>query len=211
MSLPERPLRNQAGDDVAGHQDKTSTDEANLSSLIEPNQELNSCGRPNAEDDPGNNKEDAPLDPKGEPEIDEATPSQEKATQKSHRRDTADYAAMLLVLNLSQILCPVHEDCDGSCTGQRHIFEPLVSEHWKMHAHQNPWPKLLDAGTHCRDASWLEDQHFDTFQYMPIDSRASIVRLLRIKDANFMDDVIECELYPVCLDDCPPFSALSYH
>ena len=106
--------------------------------------------------------------------------------------------------------CPMHECCDGSCTGQDTIPRPSLSAPLGVSVQVRPSPRILPAGTLCHDEAWLADQQLEPFKYAPIDSRKATIRLLRIKSANFRKDVVECEILDMCLDDHPVFDALSY-
>ena len=107
--------------------------------------------------------------------------------------------------------CSVHECCDGSCTGQHTVPTPSLSAPLGVSLHLRHSPRYLPGGTVCRDEAWLADQFLEPFTYAPIDSGKATIRLLQIKSANFRKDVIECELFNVCLDDHPVFEALSYY
>ena len=69
----------------------------------------------------------------------------------------------------------------------------------------------MDADVVCHDASWLAEQDLGSFEYAPIDSSKNMIRILRVKNANYRDDIIESEIFEACLDDHPTYAALSYY
>lgn len=126
-------------------------------------------------------------------------------------QNVVDLFSSLLAVSQAQTTCPIHEDCDGSCTGQQIVYQPLTTDNPEAAVIKAPRPRQLDAGVFCRDASWLAEQDLDPFEYAPIDSNRNMIRVLRVKSADYRNDVIECEILEACLDDHPTYAALSYY
>lgn len=61
-----------------------------------------------------------------------------------------------------------------------------------------------------RDAQWLEQQKSSDLVYFPINGLKGEIRLLRVKEALFRADIVECDLITTFLDQCGDFIALSY-
>ena len=128
----------------------------------------------------------------------------------SSDRSAVDMYSTMLAVSLSQTTCSIHEHCDGSCTGQKIRYTPLVSTSCDFQAVQEPYPKVLEPGAFCRNAKWLADQKLELFTHAPVNSQASHIRLLHVKDGNFLEDIVECDLIDVCLNDRPTYAAVSY-
>ncbi|KAL8690565.1 MAG: hypothetical protein Q9218_004017 [Villophora microphyllina] len=126
-------------------------------------------------------------------------------------RYVTNLLSTLLAISQSQTTCPVHENCDGSCEGRQIVHRPVIEGNPELVAIRDLQPRLIDSGVACRDAAWLVLQNLDPFEYSPVNSARAMIRLLRIKTACFHKDVIECEMYDVCLDDRPCYAALSYY
>ena len=60
------------------------------------------------------------------------------------------------------------------------------------------------------DTHWLEQKNFSTLVYSPINSLKGEFRLLRVKEALFRADIVECDLITRTLGECEDFKALSY-
>ena len=142
-------------------------------------------------------------------ERNEVRNSGERSETSSDRSVVDMYVTMLAALH-SQTTCAVHEQCDGSCTGQQICYGPLVSSTCDFQMIQSPCPRILEPEAFCRDAKWLSDQDLELFIHAPVNTRASQIRLLRVKDGTFLEDVVECELIDVYLDNKPNYAAVSY-
>ena len=128
----------------------------------------------------------------------------------SSDRSAVDMYTTIFAVTQSLTTCSIHEHCDGSCTGHQISYAPMVSATCDFRAVQTPSPRVLEPGVFCRDAKWLANQTLEPFTHVPVNSRASYIRLLRVKDANFLEDVVECDLIDVCLNDKPIYAAISY-
>ena len=129
-------------------------------------------------------------------------------------RATINLFSSMTAVSQSQSTCPIHEDCDGSCTGHQITFEPIICalEGENVYrAVREAQPRLLGPNVICHDTEWLANLSLDEFECTHIDSSSAMIRLLRIKPARFRKDVIECEIFDACLDKQPTFAALSYH
>ena len=130
-------------------------------------------------------------------------------------RSAAEMFSKMLAASIAQNNCPIHEDCDGSCTGEPSEYQELVKDNWMYEAMSEAQPKvqarILEPGTVCRDATWFANQRPGPFAYTLIDSTKAEFRLLRLKPANYKEDVIECDMIDTCLDEVAHFAALSYH
>lgn len=121
----------------------------------------------------------------------------------------------LIATFVKDISCDIHERCDGHCgTVVSYQDNPLIDLEGLLMS------MLLgitgDNSTKAtstnapRDLHWLEQQKPATLVYSPINSLGGEIRLLRVKDALFRADIVECDLVTVTLGQCEDFTALSY-
>ena len=123
--------------------------------------------------------------------------------------------SLMLAASVRALSCDIHEKCDGSCgnvVGYQDNplidLEGLLSSMLFGIARDNP----TNATTQDvpRDTHWLEQQKFPTFVYSPINGLGGEIRLLRVKEALFRADIVECDLVTTSLGQCEDFKALSY-
>ena len=124
--------------------------------------------------------------------------------------------SLRLAMSFRALSCQIHERCDGDC-GSDVVY------------HENPMIDPEDLGSSIvfagmvgvdppkaptqdvpRDAQWLEQQKPSKLVYSRINGLEGEIRLLRVKEALFRADVVECELITTSLDRCEDFLALSY-
>ena len=126
--------------------------------------------------------------------------------------------SLLLAQSLRALSCHIHERCDwrscGSHGDDQEIltFEPedlvptdLVGVAWVL-------TEIKDTPQDVprRDVQWLEQQTCSPLLYSPISSLEGEIRLLRVKNAFYRTDIVECDLITTSLDKCKDFIALSY-
>lgn len=123
--------------------------------------------------------------------------------------------SLMLAASFRALSCDLHEKCDGSCGNvvayQENPlidFDGLVASMLLGVVGLN----LSSATTQDvpRDTHWLEQQEFTSLVYSPINGLGGEIRLLRVKEAIFRADVVECDLITTSLDHCEDFMALSY-
>ena len=110
----------------------------------------------------------------------------------------------------SQMNCSIHEDCDGSCTGQRFAFNPVRSPSANFRLTISARPREVPPGYVRRNTGWLDQQLLEDFVYEPLPSSTPTIRLLKLKNAIFRDEVVECDLVDAALENNPAYVALSY-
>ena len=123
--------------------------------------------------------------------------------------------SMMLAFSVRALACDVHERCDGKCANVIEYPEnPLIDLEGLLSSMligivgintTNATTQDIPRGMH-----WLEQQNFSTMVYSPIDSLGGEIRLLRVKEALFRADVVECSLITTSLGQCEQFHALSY-
>ncbi|KAH0536097.1 hypothetical protein FGG08_007002 [Glutinoglossum americanum] len=124
--------------------------------------------------------------------------------------DGVNITSQLIAISVSLITCPIHERCNGSCSGRGPIkFQPLSVGDVKFSATVKDPPKSnlpLEQEEQIPIPS-------DSFEYSPVDSEAGEIRLLHVREAIFLSDPVVLDLVKVKLDhpDRPKYAALSYH
>lgn len=133
-------------------------------------------------------------------------------------------------------MCPVHEVCDGSChhvrvsdtTNDIHFcadhtacdgdcvplslrYQPLAFSSVPMPDIPSPSRPRSNERTTPYDEVWLEAQKREEFSYTPLPPDRAAIRLLRIQPGVFRDDILQCTVEIVYLDENPSYWALSYH
>ena len=130
-------------------------------------------------------------------------------------KKTCGVCTALIAVFVQDVSCDIHERCNGSCA-------PFTS--YKDNPLIDPEGLILSTllgvtggnSTEAisknapRDLHWVEQQNPATFVYSPINSLAGEIRLLRVKEAIFRTDIVECDLITVSLGQCEDFMALSY-
>jgi hypothetical protein len=124
--------------------------------------------------------------------------------------ESANLASQFSAISASVITCEIHENCDGSCSGNGPtVFEPLKVGESKYRAGVEDRPTL-----HLPLVQENPVQiPTEGFQYTPIDSEAGEIRVLRIQDAVFRADPVVVDVVTINLSssDCPNYGALSYY
>ena len=128
-----------------------------------------------------------------------------------HIRHLMDTFSAIVAIAEQMKTCPIHECCDGSCAGRQIVNEPLLGASLGVIVSRRPQPRYLPTSIIYHNQAWLAEQHLELFEYTPINSGRAMIRLLRIKSANFRNDVVECGIFDACLDDNPVFAVLSYY
>jgi hypothetical protein len=124
--------------------------------------------------------------------------------------DAINLTSQMIALSVSWITCPIHEHCDGSCSGNgRIVFEPVRVGTTRYSA------QLQDHETSNLPLQQEEPISIpsEIFDYSPIDSEAGEIRLLFVQQAVFQSDPVVIELISAKFDDpkFPKYAALSYH
>jgi hypothetical protein len=106
----------------------------------------------------------------------------------------------ILASKLSQITCPVHEWCNGTCATRSGLaqisFEPLLCagrsfEVTPLAFVSFPEPSLLT------EPPPATIKGLGPFKYAPLDSDIAMIRLTRLKSAIFLADLVRIELLDV--------------
>ena len=123
--------------------------------------------------------------------------------------------SLMLAASARALSCDIHEKCDGSCGNVvGYQQNPLIDLEGLLSSMLIGivGGALTSATTQDvpRDTHWLEQQKFSTMVYSPINGLGGEIRLLRVKEALFRADIVECELNTTTLDQCEDFKALSY-
>ncbi|EPE28090.1 hypothetical protein GLAREA_04881 [Glarea lozoyensis ATCC 20868] len=123
-------------------------------------------------------------------------------------RDAVNIASQMIALSVSLITCPVHEQCDGSCSGPSVVFSPISigNTQYKLRTDR---PKMNLP---------LQQEHpieipTAALEYSAIDSEAGEIRLIHVQSAVFHSDPIVIDLMTVKFGhpEMPKYAALSYH
>ncbi len=123
--------------------------------------------------------------------------------------------SLMLAVSVRALSCDIHEKCDGNCGNVVGYQEnPLIDLEGLMSSLlvgvvgvNKTSATIQDVP---RDTHWLEKQNFSTLVYSPINSPGGEIRLLRVKEALFRADIVECDLITTSLGQCGDFQALSY-
>ena len=126
--------------------------------------------------------------------------------------------SLLLAQSFRALSCHIHESCDwrncGSHGDDQEILtmepEDLVPTDLVGVAFVLTETKATPQDVPRRDVQWLEQHNCSPLLYSPINSSKGEIRLLRVKNAFFRTDVVECDLVTTSLDKCIDFIALSY-
>lgn len=139
--------------------------------------------------------------------------------------------------SLRRRMCPVHEHCDYSChhaqiTGGSTSFHqcsgpgkcdwtciPIRIQYEPMTFGSVQIPDISnsrhsvedDRRAEVYDSTWLDSKQLGSFKYERLPSDQPVIRLLRIQQGVFREDVIQCELEMAYLHEDPAYWALSYH
>ncbi|KAL8786564.1 MAG: hypothetical protein Q9213_002701 [Squamulea squamosa] len=121
----------------------------------------------------------------------------------------------ILAVGLTMYRCEIHERCDGRC-GNFNGYEqnPVIDQEGLLISllypgHEDSKTQTTSGDT-TRDKKWLVQENLPPLLYFPIDSLGGEIRLLKVKEAVFRVDVVECELITAYLGRCGDFIALSY-
>src|SRR3954468_10745805 len=107
------------------------------------------------------------------------------SSNRSDMRSVIDMHSSMIAISMSQATRPIHEDCDGSCTGQQIRFAPLLSSFPLSTMTVTARQKEIPTGCVLRHTMWMNNQNFTEFDYHPLSSSSSVIRLLKIKPAVF--------------------------
>ena len=123
--------------------------------------------------------------------------------------------SLMLAASAKALSCEIHERCDGSCGNVVAYQEnPLIDLEGLLASMLIGAVGLNRSSATTqdvpRDTQWLDQQEFPTLVYSPIDGLGGEIRLLRVKEALFRADIVECDLITTSLDHCEDFKALSY-
>ena len=117
---------------------------------------------------------------------------------------------MVLAISVRALFCDVHEKCDGSCGNDvgyeespLNGLEGLLSS--MLIGIVGVSPTKATAQDVPRDMHWLAQQNASTWVYSPIKSLEGEIRLLRVKEALFRVDIVECDLITISLGQCEQF------
>jgi hypothetical protein len=119
------------------------------------------------------------------------------------------FSGMVAALNAFKS-CPIHERCDGSCTGKQINFRPLQSEFAESKVTVTSRSAVILPSAAPKDAAWFAQQELEDFSYDGLALDSACIRLLRVKPAIFRADIVECELTVASLDSATKYTALSY-
>ncbi|KAL8716473.1 MAG: hypothetical protein Q9225_006205 [Loekoesia sp. 1 TL-2023] len=129
-------------------------------------------------------------------------------------KESCAFTSTLIALLVRTSSCDIHEKCDGSCGNVVNYQEnPLIGlEGLMLFMLAGLAGNQTSATTQDvpRDTDWLEQQHFSSLVYSPINGPEGEIRLLKLKEALFRADVLECDLITTSLGQCEDFKALSY-
>lgn len=138
----------------------------------------------------------------------------DQAGREEGVRTVLNLESTILASKLSQITCPAHEWCNGSCVANSGIpvfaFEPLLSpgptfEVTPPASVSFPEPSLRTEPPPTTVGG------LEAFRYVPLDSSKAMIRLIRVKPAVFLGDPVIIELLDASLNSPPSYAALSYH
>ncbi|KAH7408965.1 hypothetical protein BKA64DRAFT_773431 [Cadophora sp. MPI-SDFR-AT-0126] len=133
------------------------------------------------------------------------------SSRPNNMHGVMDLSSSLHAVLQSQMTCRIHEDCDGSCTGEQITFSPILSPTANARMTIAPRPREVPAGYIRQNAEWLGQQQLEDFVYNELPGSTPVIRLLTVKPAVFRDEVVECDLVDAALEDNPSYIALSYH
>jgi hypothetical protein len=108
-------------------------------------------------------------------------------------------------------LCSDQTACDGSCIPVRLRYEPMAFSSVPMPQIPLPSKPRNNERTEPYDETWLDAQKPEKFSYAPLPTDRAAIRLLRVQPGVFRNDVLQCTVETVYLDENPSYWALSYH
>lgn len=114
-----------------------------------------------------------------------------------------------LALSQTSNACPIHEQCDVSCSNKRYSFEPLFVGTRKLRL-SNSGKDIGQADSDSPVTSVPNISRADTFSHKPLNSPSERIRLMEIKPARLRTDPLVATIKETSLDRAPKFAALSY-
>src|SRR6266536_2301081 len=134
------------------------------------------------------------------------------ARTDSGLRCILNHESQKLAASQSQITCPVHEWCNGTCQASEGmspaIFEPLLGngEIFEVSSPETSFPE----GSLARKPSTIADIELQEFEYKPLEFGNAIIRLILIEPQVFLDDPVVIKLIELSHDSRSSYAALSY-
>ncbi|KAK0707170.1 heterokaryon incompatibility protein-domain-containing protein [Apiosordaria backusii] len=125
-----------------------------------------------------------------------------------------DFARIIASMVTAQNSCPVHEQCDSSCSRRigvrRYLQMPDGTKRQEVDMRAQLAAMNLNAGPAERTEPGTISDDTPPFIYSPLAKPESMIRLLKVKKAVFRADPVDCELAHFDVHNAPPYAALSY-
>ncbi|KAI4218869.1 MAG: hypothetical protein L6R36_008706 [Xanthoria steineri] len=130
-------------------------------------------------------------------------------------KEDCSMVSSMLAFGFVTFRCIIHERCDGGCGNfQGYVENPVIDVEGLLMSLLWPGSEAFTtqatSGHTPHDRHWFMQENLSSLLYFPIDSSGGEIRLLRVKEALFRADVVECELITAYLGRCEDFIALSY-
>jgi hypothetical protein len=130
------------------------------------------------------------------------------AISPSTVQDAVNIASQMIAISVALITCPIHEQCNGSCSGPTIAFDPIVVGDFRYRVKADS-PKIVLP---------LEPENpaeipTPLLEHSSIDSEAGEIRLIHVHSAVFQSDPIVIDMITAKFGDpgMPKYAALSYH
>lgn len=132
----------------------------------------------------------------------------------SSKQDETQVLGQLFAgLLTGQSSCPIHEECDSSCSGRigvrRYQLMPNSERQDEIDERAQLATEKLKEGVERADPL-LIDEDAPIFKHSPLSRPGSMIRLLKIKRGFLRADYVDCELVNFDINSTPSYGALSY-